>query len=262
MDLVDLIQTRRFLGSEFLTWLWYKSEVYEGRFNIGERGACEVWFDDRLTLEAVVIENEQSQLKGASPSVSPEAREALRQGKIPVQARLRLVCDQQEFAFAFKGPDFLLSGVKIPTLLSDEADEKFYERMYLIEELEAIIHDLYAEFLALRLSPAWVGTFIPWLRAWVQVGELASYEQYDAMSATIPKLTSVLRFTTKREETPDADGPQAADASNGEATSAAPESNGAATETAEAKAEASSEPESSDLGVDASGEPVLPPPPF
>ncbi len=30
MDLVDLIEEKRFLGQEFLTWLWWKSEERGG----------------------------------------------------------------------------------------------------------------------------------------------------------------------------------------------------------------------------------------
>ena len=38
MDLVDLITEKRFLGQEFLTWLWYKSEERGGSVNLPGRG--------------------------------------------------------------------------------------------------------------------------------------------------------------------------------------------------------------------------------
>jgi hypothetical protein len=31
MDLVDIISEKKFLGQEFLTWLWYKSEERGGK---------------------------------------------------------------------------------------------------------------------------------------------------------------------------------------------------------------------------------------
>ncbi|MBH25742.1 MAG: hypothetical protein CMH57_15150 [Myxococcales bacterium] len=290
MDLIDLIQTRRFLGNEFLTWLWYKSEVFEGRFNIGKRGACEVWFDDSLTLEAVIVETERSKLKGASPSVSPEAREALRQGKLPTQARLRVVQDQQEYGFVFKAPEFALSSVRIPALLSDEEDEKFYERMYLIEEIESIIHDLYGEFLALRLSPTWDSTIVPWLRAWVmsEAGDVVAADQYRDALKTVKALESVRRFTTSprpgstpsdataedtAEDTADAtagdtaEAPaDAAPATNGATTEAAATEAAAASGDAEAPAKEDAKDDAAgsvtDMAVSESGEPVIPPPPF
>ncbi len=34
MDLVDLIAEKRFLGQEFLTWLWWKSEERGGSVSL------------------------------------------------------------------------------------------------------------------------------------------------------------------------------------------------------------------------------------
>ena len=38
MDLVDLIHEKRFLGQEFLAWLWYKSEERGGSVEVPGRG--------------------------------------------------------------------------------------------------------------------------------------------------------------------------------------------------------------------------------
>ena len=38
MDLVDLIAEKRFLGQEFLTWLWWKSEERGGTVEVTGRG--------------------------------------------------------------------------------------------------------------------------------------------------------------------------------------------------------------------------------
>ena len=36
MDLVDLIESHRFLGSEYLTWLWFRSEMHDGMIAVGD----------------------------------------------------------------------------------------------------------------------------------------------------------------------------------------------------------------------------------
>jgi hypothetical protein len=164
MDLVDLIEKRRFVGREFLVWLWFESELFEGRFDLQGFGPSEIWLESQMTL---VQEKEQSRLKGAAPSAAPEAREALRQGKLPTQARVRFSRGELEYAFLFNADTLGLSAVKIPSLVKEETDEQFYERMYLIEELEAQFSALYGEFLALRLSTAWDQTVAPAIRAWV-----------------------------------------------------------------------------------------------
>jgi hypothetical protein len=181
MDLLDLIESHRFLGGEFLVWLWYKCDLFEGRFGIGRHGACEVWFDDRITLEAVVVETEQSVLKGASPTFSPEAREALRQGKVPVQAKLRVICEGQEFLAVLKASSLQFSGIKIPALMTRAEDEKFYERMALLEQLEAILEDLFAEFLAVRLTPSVWKVLHEAIQRWVYDEPSMEREAYQAL---------------------------------------------------------------------------------
>ena len=86
MSLAELIEQRRFVGREFLVWLWFESELFEGRFELQGIGPSEIWLESQMTL---VQEKEQSRLKGAAPSSAPEAHEALRQGKLPSQARER-----------------------------------------------------------------------------------------------------------------------------------------------------------------------------
>ncbi len=194
MDLIDLIESHRFLGTEFLMWLWYKSDVFEGRFMVGER-ACEVWFDDKLTLEAVMVETEQSVLKGASPTFTPEAREALRQGKMPTQAKLRLIYEGKEFQLTLKGAALQMSGIKLPALMTRSDDEKFYERMFLLELLEELMEDLYTEFVGLRLTANAWDKVLDAVRAWIKDGSLIETDEYNALKAQVPALKRV-RSTT------------------------------------------------------------------
>ena len=164
MDLVDLIEKRRFVGREFLVWLWFESELFEGQLDIKGVGPCQLTLESQITL---VQEKEQSQLKGATPSANPEAREALRQGKTPTRAKARMGFAEFEYTFVFAADSMAISAVKIPAVVKkDEGDEQFYERMYLIEELESRLGALYAEFLALRLSKAWASDVAPAIRAW------------------------------------------------------------------------------------------------
>ena len=165
MHLVDLIEKKRFVGREFLLWLWFQGEIRESRFEVAGFGPCEVLLEGQLTL---VQDKEQSRLKGAAPGATPEAIEALRQGKLPTQARLRVERGELVYAFLLQADTLGLSGVRIPAEVKDEGDERFYERMYLLEELEALLGALYAEFLAQRLSAAFGETVLPAIRAWVR----------------------------------------------------------------------------------------------
>ena len=178
MDLIDLINTRRFLGSEFLTWLWFNVDCHDGLIELPEFGRIEVIFDDQLTLDAYLAETQRNDLRGGAPAYSPEAITALRQGKRPTKAKLRVIRDGREWAFVFKAEQFDLSGIKIPALLTEEADEQFWERMYLIEELEDLVHALYKQFLIARLTPLWTERFTGAMQSWIESEEDPSPDDF------------------------------------------------------------------------------------
>lgn len=183
MDLLDLIQTRTFLGNEFLMWLWFKSDCYDGLFQIAEHGQIEVIFDDALTLEAYLAETERSDFKGGSPAFAPEAMTALRQGKRVSKTKLRIVKEGREWLFTYKAEGMDITSAKIPAVLSKDDDEKFFERMYLLEELEEILETMFDEFLHIRLSDQWTEKMLPAMQTWIQSDDMGGPENYPVLDA-------------------------------------------------------------------------------
>jgi hypothetical protein len=181
MDLVDRIETTRFLGNEFLTFLWFKVELYEGAFDVGELGRCELWFDTSLQMAGWADESEKITLRGAAPSSSAEASEGLKQGKVPTKAALRLVLNSEEYVFTLNGKTLGLSGVKIPEVGLEQLDERFYERMRLLEQLDEVVTTLYDEFLLVRLSALWDAELVPALRDWVKGKDTMTTRQYSGL---------------------------------------------------------------------------------
>lgn len=167
MDLLDRIEKSAFLGREWLVWLWFKSELFEGAFPLDGHGQIEVWLQTQLTLEAEAQSLEKSALKGPAPSVAPEAHEGLRQGKLPTGAGIGIQRGEQTFTCNFKADTFSLSAVGLPTLVNEQTDEKFYERMYLLEQLEQMLDALFDEFIQLRVSRHWEADILPAIVAWV-----------------------------------------------------------------------------------------------
>lgn len=183
MDLVDAIDAGRFLGKEFLVWLWFESEVLEGQFEMPDGERFELWFESQLTLESESAEQEITRMRGAAPSATSEAHEALRRGKLPTQARVRIERGQQAFGFVLTAKSMTLSSATLPQLIKEDEEERFYERMYLIEELEKMVDALYAGFLSLRLAPVWETQILPMIRRWVTDGQAVDVKQYRAAKA-------------------------------------------------------------------------------
>ena len=173
MDLVDLINTRRFLGSEFLIYLWFRVDCRDGLLDVeaDDIGRIELIFDDQLTLDAYVAETQRNDLRGGAPAYSEEAVTALRQGKRPTKAKLCVIREGREWTFTFKAETFQLTSVKAPALLTKETVEQFYERMYLLEELEDVLHALYREFLHVRLTETWEERFVGAIQEWIASDE-------------------------------------------------------------------------------------------
>lgn len=178
MDLVDKIERTEFLGPEFLIWLWFATEVTESQVVLADKQAAELWLEGQLVLTDPHDPQEKITLAGVAPSGGTEAKEALRQGKRPARARLNLTVGEQSYEFSLEASPFALSGVKLPTLVNEEIDEQFYERMMLLEQLEQIVGGLLEGFVRLRMSKAWGQHILPLIQSWVQ--EADSFDANEA----------------------------------------------------------------------------------
>lgn len=166
MDLAELMSSKRFLGNEFLLWLWYREDEDDAIYKIGD-DYIELRFDDRLQLEAHLAEAETSVLKGGAPAHSPEAHKALQVGKRVAKARMRLMKGEREWMYTIDTGSFNITSVKTPAVLSKVDDEPFFERLYLIEELQDAWYGIYRTFLTARLSDEWEKT-LDEIKAWIR----------------------------------------------------------------------------------------------
>ena len=136
MDLIDKINRCSFFGSEFLTYLWFMSETSDKDYRLTEdEDPFEVIFDDRLTVGGAQVNAQENLFRGGHPTSSLEAHAALRLGKLATEARVRVIRGAQEWSFILKAADLSISALKVPAVLSKKDEDRFYERMYLLEEL-------------------------------------------------------------------------------------------------------------------------------
>ena len=147
------------LGREFLTWLWFKSEERNGMIMVPGGGETEIHFVRRLVLESGDGEYAESVVCQGMHADLKEGREALRQGKKIREARLQLTRDAATWEFTFKADRFQFQSLKMPVVMDldeeDNRDGRVLERIYLIEAVIRSMDQLFALFLALRLSDAW-----------------------------------------------------------------------------------------------------------
>ncbi len=203
MDLADRVELRRFVGREHLLWLWFESEVFDATLATAAHGSFGLWVEGRLVLSEG---REVTTIRGTLPGNHREAKESLLRGKLPELAGLHLSWAGQDATLVLKAETFAVGSLALPTMLdkadaapapsiaeaprrpppkrrrrsvedealeaADEEHETFYERMQLTREIEGILEALYADFLALRLGPAWEETVVPALHTWARSEDL------------------------------------------------------------------------------------------
>jgi hypothetical protein len=178
MDLVERIESTRFLGQEFLLWLWFKSELFQATLTRTDGSALELWFDTQLMLQSVSDVGERTTMRGVAPSGTLEAKVAIQRGKLPLKACVKLSTDGKDFSFLFEASTFGLSAVKLPEVITEPEEERIAERMHLLALLDDVLSEQYLEFLLLRRSEHWEDTLCQALVQWTHGEETLSDSQY------------------------------------------------------------------------------------
>ncbi|MFZ2445425.1 MAG: recombination-associated protein RdgC [Syntrophobacteraceae bacterium] len=163
----------RFLGFEFLTWLWYYIERMGGSIQAGEKVA-NIHLGERMVL-VLPGDGKERVICTSQANFLHEARTALRQGKVVEEMQLFFIVGDNEYMLTLDSSLWALKGLKTPKQLPDygqeDPDGRFLEKMYFIEEVFATLDALYARFLADRLTPGWDTDTLPQLKQWIEEGE-------------------------------------------------------------------------------------------
>jgi recombination associated protein RdgC len=168
MDILELLHDKEFLGREFLTWLWFRSETQQGTFTLDDSQQAGLWFDDKVVLqsegkEIITCQGENSALT--------EARHALRDGKKVTQARIKLIIGDDEWSFCLDSGWLNFRGLKTPKVMLDtkeDPDGLFYEKVFLLDKVVSVVEQVFIQFLKVRISDQWNTKEAPAIRQWMQ----------------------------------------------------------------------------------------------
>ena len=164
MDLVDLMVEKRFLGQEFLTWLWWKSEQRGGSIELPVHGDITVVFEKHMLLESGEGESSEKIICSGLQAELQEARTGLQMGKKLEQARIVIGHKDSEYVFTFAAALMEDRNVRLPKTEATENDKStnpeevegmILERIYLFEELIKLFNELFRLFLDVRLGSGW-----------------------------------------------------------------------------------------------------------
>ena len=146
------------LGQEFLTWLWFQSDVAPSFFRTDDGHSFLVAMRKRVTVTGFVGMDRETTAMTSFYDGAPlvEARFGLRRGKKVAHALIRLIKDDFGFDVSVKAADFSLNSLKTPKIdksdRDDDPDALFLEKVFLIETAVTLLDCLYRQFLGLRLD--------------------------------------------------------------------------------------------------------------
>jgi hypothetical protein len=160
-------EPKDFLGNEFLLWLWHEADSRTGIIGTEKAGDVTIYIDKSLDLDCAYGQTGRDVLKGDGPSRMPEARDALRSGKLPRKSGMIIDAGRQQYTFTINAEQLSFGGAKLPDV--EEAENPrvlFEERVSLLRELCGAIDGLYETFLKLRGSSGWEG-HVNGVRRWI-----------------------------------------------------------------------------------------------
>jgi hypothetical protein len=168
---VRAFEDGRFLGHDFLTWLWYAVDCCQGLFTLSEDRMVQIELGERVVLRLPGDSREKVVCTTQAQALF-EARTALQQGKMVDEAQfLMKVGGDNEYTFTLDSSLWPIKGLRAPKQMAESEDEdrdsRFLEKMYLLEEFLSAINGVYREFLRQRVGGGWESDILPLISEWI-----------------------------------------------------------------------------------------------
>jgi hypothetical protein len=172
LDVAVAYSRYRFLGPEFLTWLWYAIDNDTKAIKPGGSMRGLLTIGDRIVLENRLSEPvERVTISGENADLG-EGMLALKKGALVAELRLRYTAGDREWRFSVKGDTLALMGLKTPRSAPVESPEEVegavLEKIGSCEEVVRLVDLLFLRFIQLRVSERWREEAVPRMKAWIK----------------------------------------------------------------------------------------------
>lgn len=162
-----LLRGRTYLGREFLTWLLWRSESGDP-VTAFEKTGLTALFVGRVVLKGVSGDVTELSAKGAMAPYSEQVRQGLDKGLLVHQARVLLTHGERAYEATLDAEFLDIRAAKLPELMSEEDDSQLAERLFLAEQLSAMVNALVEAFIAVRVGKAWSKQVVPAMKEWMR----------------------------------------------------------------------------------------------
>jgi len=173
LDIATAYNKYKFLGNDFLTWIWFLIETDQNISSLLDS-------KDTVTLEvgnSIVLENklgdkskENISIKGDQAGLE-EGTTALKKGAFVTQINLICNINDDEYKFTIKGESLNVTGLKTPkTDLSKNADEiegLVLEKASFCYKIFDVIDTLFLKYIENRTSDEWNSKGLQNIKNWI-----------------------------------------------------------------------------------------------
>ncbi len=174
LDISIAYNRYKYIGHEFLTWLWYSIENDPQSIEDATGQPVSIDMGGRIVLENSRQEAIETITIKGSESELEEGRLAVSNGAVVTEMTLYCRIGGPLWTFNLKGESLDLSGLKIPENDKSETDNDLEGTVLLrlagYETIIAFIHHTFGRFLKLRVSEQWTKKTVPAIRKWAAAG--------------------------------------------------------------------------------------------
>lgn len=161
----------KFLGEEFLTWLWFIIEEDVALLTELDPDGAQLTIGNRIVLENRHQDTVESiTIKGDDAGLE-EGVISLRKGAVVTEMNLSYKSGENQWIFNLKGESLSFSGLKPPeTALVDRKEDiegAVLEKIYLYDKISKFLDAVFGKFIHLRVSNAWLDQVVPRMRTWI-----------------------------------------------------------------------------------------------
>jgi len=171
LDIAVSYNRYKFLGNEFLTWLWFMIENDQTFFTKIDIECTALEIGDKISFENRKKESlEVVSIKGDHAGWE-EGKLSLQKGSLVTELNLLYHSGPGKWRFSLKGENLGIGNLKTPeggrVETKEDLEGAILEKIFLLDKAISFIQGLFRRFLKLRVSPQWQADSIPMMKEWI-----------------------------------------------------------------------------------------------
>lgn len=172
LDLAVAYNRYRFLGDEFLTWLWFLIETDQNTFRVIDPDCTALEIGNRIVLENRKKKSlERISIRGDDAGLE-EGRLALKKGALLTELSLIFKTGEHQWQFSVKGESLNLSNFKTPgpplPASPEEMEIFLLDKSEQFNKITNFIELAFKAFIKIRVTSKWSAKIVPNIKKWIR----------------------------------------------------------------------------------------------